>query len=58
MVVRKENETVDSLLRRFKKEVTNAGIINDYRAHLEYVSPSMKRKLKSEKARKRTSKKG
>lgn len=50
-------ETLDSALRRFKKEVIKAGIIQDLRKHEYYVSPSQKKRLKTEAARKRIMKK-
>jgi len=48
MVTRKPDESIDSLLKRFKKDVTDAGIMLDYRKHLEYIGPSEKKRLKSE----------
>ena len=49
----KENETLDSALRRFKKKYANAGIIGEVRKREHYDKPSVKRKKKSEAARKR-----
>lgn len=54
----RKDESLDSALRRFKKEVTKAGILQDLRKHEYYVAPSQKRRLKSEAARKRIKKKG
>ena len=54
----KKDEALDSALRRFKKEVIKAGILIDLRKHEYYVSPSQKRRLKSEAARKRVKKYG
>lgn len=52
----KKDEALDSALRRFKREVLKAGILNDLRKHEYYVSPSQKRRLKSEAARKKLKK--
>lgn len=49
-------ETLDSLLRRFKKEVVKNGILQDLKKHEYYVAPSEKRRIKSEQARKRAKK--
>ena len=47
-VIVKENESLDSALRRFK-----AGIQQEIRKREHYEKPSVKRKKKSEAARKR-----
>ena len=52
-VIRRENEDVEQLLKRFKRAVINEGIIEEYRRREYYVAPSLKRRLKSENARKR-----
>jgi len=49
----KENETLDSALRRFKVSCAKAGIIGEVRKRQQYDKPSVKRKKKSEAARKR-----
>jgi small subunit ribosomal protein S21 len=54
----KKDETLESAMRRFKKEVLKAGIMNDLRKHEFFVAPSLKRRLKSEAARKRAKRKG
>ena len=48
-----ENESLDSALRRFKRKCSRDGIIGDMRKKEFYESPSVKRKKKSEAARKR-----
>jgi len=53
MVTRKENETVDQLLSRFKREMQNSGKLLEYRKRQEYVGPSEKRRLKREAARRK-----
>ena len=52
-VIVKENETLDSALRRFKRNCAKAGIQQEIRKREFYVKPGLKRKLKSEAARKR-----
>ena len=52
-VVVKENETLDSALRRFKRNCAKAGIQQEIRKREHYEKPSVKRKKKSEAARKR-----
>ena len=49
-----ENENIDSALRRFKRKCSRDGIIGDLRKKEFYESPSIKRKKKSEAARKRS----
>jgi len=49
----KENETLDSALRRFKKTCSKAGILGEVRKREHYDKPSVKRKKKQEAARKR-----
>lgn len=49
----KDNETLDSALRRFKKQCSRAGVIAEVRKREAYEKPSVKRKKKSEAARKR-----
>ena len=51
-VVRK-NESLDDALRRFKRSVTKAGTLQEARKREHYEKPSVKRKRKSEAARKR-----
>ncbi|HOK43799.1 MAG TPA: 30S ribosomal protein S21 [Thermoclostridium caenicola] len=52
----KENETLDSALRRFKRQCAEAGVLAEVRKREHYVKPSVRRKKKSEAARKRKSK--
>ena len=49
-----ENENLDSALRRFKRKCSRDGIIGDLRKKEFYESPSVKRKKKSEAARKKS----
>ena len=48
-----ENETLDSALRRFKRNCAKAGIQQEIRKREHYEKPSVRRKKKSEAARKR-----
>ena len=49
----KDNESLDSALRRFKRQCARAGVLNEVRKRAHYEKPSVKRKKKSEAARKR-----
>ena len=51
-VVVKENEPLDDALRRFKRQVTRNGTLAEARKREYYVKPGVKRKKKSEAARK------
>ena len=48
-----KNETLDSALRRFKRSCQKSGVLADVRKHEHYDKPSVKKKKKSEAARKR-----
>lgn len=49
----RENESLDSALRRFKRNCAKAGIMQELRKREHYEKPSVKRKKKSEAARKK-----
>jgi len=49
----KENETLDSALRRFKRSCQRSGVLTELKKREQYDKPSVKRKKKSEAARKR-----
>ncbi|AVM42079.1 30S ribosomal protein S21 [Fastidiosipila sanguinis] len=49
----KDNETLDSALRRFKRSTARSGILAEVRKREHYEKPSVKRKKKAEAARKR-----
>ena len=51
-VVVKENENLDDALRRFKRQVSRNGTLAEARKREFYVKPGLKRKMKSEAARK------
>ncbi len=48
-----ENESLDNALKRFKRECARSGVLAELRKREHYESPSVKRKKKSEAARKR-----
>lgn len=48
-----KNESIDSALRRFKRQCQRAGILSEARKREAYEKPSVRRKKKSEAARKR-----
>ncbi|MBD9227488.1 MAG: 30S ribosomal protein S21 [Clostridiales bacterium] len=52
-VIVKDNESLDSALRRFKRNCAKAGIQQEIRKREHYEKPSVRRKKKSEAARKR-----
>ncbi len=49
----RDNESLDSALRRFKKSCARSGVIAEVRKREHYEKPSVRRKKKSEAARKR-----
>ena len=52
----KEGESLDSALKRFKRSCAKAGVIAEVRRREHYESPSVKRRKKSEAARKNRNK--
>jgi small subunit ribosomal protein S21 len=48
-----KNETLDSAIRRFKRQCAKTGILAEVRKREHYEKPSVKRKKKSEAARKK-----
>ena len=49
----KQDESLDNALRRFKRSCAKAGIMGEVRKREHYDKPSVKRKKKSEAAKKR-----
>ena len=49
----KEGESLDSALRRFKRSCAKSGVLAEVRKREHYEKPYVKRKKKSEAARKR-----
>ena len=48
----RETESLDDALRRFKRQVSRTGTLAEARKREFYVKPGLKRKMKSEAARK------
>jgi len=48
----RDNESLDSALKRFKRNCAKAGVLAEVRKREHYESPSVKRRKKSEAARK------
>ena len=48
-----KDETLDSALRRFKRQVKRSGILTDAKRHEHYESPSAKRRRKAARRRRR-----
>ena len=53
-----DNESLDNALKRFKRKCQKDNVMGDLRKKEHYEKPSVKRKKKSEAARKRNSKGG
>ena len=53
----KDNESLDNALWRFKRQCAKSGVLQEVRKREHYEKPSVKRKKKSEAARKRKFKK-
>ncbi|MBC61302.1 MAG: 30S ribosomal protein S21 [Zetaproteobacteria bacterium] len=51
--VRNNGDSIDKMLRVFKKQVEKAGVIGDLKKRAEYEKPSIRKKKKSIAARKR-----
>ena len=52
-VVVRDGETLDEALRRFKRQVNKSGTIQECRKRECFLKKNLKRKLKSENARKK-----
>ena len=55
-VIVKENESLESALKRFKRSCARDGVMSELRKREHYEKPSVKRKKKSEAARKKAKK--
>lgn len=55
-VVVRDNETLESALKRFKRSCARDGVMSELRKREHYEKPSVKRKKKSEVARKKAKK--
>ena len=49
----RDNESLDEALRRFKRQVNKAGTLQEARKREFYLKPDLKKKLKSEMARRK-----
>ncbi|MCH3966650.1 MAG: 30S ribosomal protein S21 [Bacilli bacterium] len=49
----RDGETLDDAMKRFKRMVNKAGTIADYRKHDFFLKKGLRRKVKSENARRR-----
>lgn len=52
----KDNETLESALKRFKRNCAKSGVLSEVRKREHYEKPSVKKKKKSEAARRRKKK--
>ena len=50
----RENESLDEALRRFKRQVNKSGVLLEARKRKFYLKPGLKRKMKSEMARRKS----
>ncbi len=48
-----ENESLDNALKRFKRQCARSGVLGEVRKREHYEKPSVRRKKKSEAARKK-----
>ncbi|MBM7614655.1 30S ribosomal protein S21 [Alkaliphilus hydrothermalis] len=53
----RDNESLDSALRRFKRQCAKSGVLSEVRKREHYEKPSVKRKKKAEAARRNKAKK-
>lgn len=49
----RDGETFDDAMRRFKRNVNKAGVLADYKRHTAYLKKALRRKMKSQQARRR-----
>lgn len=52
-VVRGSDESLENVLRRFKRAVQKSGVLSDARRHAYYDKPSVRRKKKAQRRRRR-----
>ena len=53
-VIIEADESFESALRRFKKQIEKSGVLSDLKKHQQYEKPSVRRKRKALAARKKT----
>ena len=46
-----ENESLDNAIKRFKRQCARSGVLSEYRKREHYEKPSVKKKKKSEAAK-------
>lgn len=49
----REDESLDNALKRFKRQCARSGVLGEVRKREQYEKPSVRRKLKSEAARRK-----
>ena len=50
----RQDESLDEALRRFKRQVNKSGVLQEARKREFYLKPGLKRKMKSEMARRKS----
>lgn len=53
VVIAREGENIDSLIKRFKKKVNNSGIMKELKRKSHYLKPSEAKRIKRIEAQKR-----
>ena len=53
-----ENESLESALKRFKRQCARSGVLSEYRKREHYEKPSVKRKKKWEAAKRKKVRRG
>jgi small subunit ribosomal protein S21 len=48
-----DNESIDKMLKRFKKKYERAGVLKEFRAKAYFVKPSVDGRLKRSRSRRR-----
>ncbi|NMW20232.1 MAG: 30S ribosomal protein S21 [Chlorobiaceae bacterium] len=48
-----DNESIDKMLKRFKKKYERAGVLKEFRANAYFVKPSVDGRLKRSRSRRR-----
>ena len=54
--IARPNESVDSMIKRFKREVVKSEVLKELKKRSYYIPPSEKRRIKSAEAQKRARK--
>ena len=49
----KDNESLESALKRFRRECSKSGVMSEYRKRAHYEKPSEKKKRKAQEARRK-----